>query len=244
MPAARADTASPRPPPHLASFARGSRLRNLVEPESPESEEPDSDGTQSDDAEDGDDNDDDDEEEDDNDWSGENDSLDATVIAAVGGDLVLAAFLIPLLHRDFQSAVRTKVESWQYTAAPGTRDSTSGDGQSSVPQEQQASPSNSRKRRRRASSSGDGIKRDDEDGDSGDAGGGAPGDGGGDDVGRPADPAGDPPRLACPFHKLNPTKYNIQHGGGGQGGQGLPDLCRAWVQKHPKIEVSRIIPRP
>ncbi|KAI5293806.1 hypothetical protein KEM56_005964, partial [Ascosphaera pollenicola] len=58
--------------------------------------------------------DDEEEEEDDNDWSGQNGNLESAVIEAVNGDLPLAAYLIPILHRDYNLAVKNKVESWQF----------------------------------------------------------------------------------------------------------------------------------
>ena len=147
------------------------------------------------------------EEDDADDWSGDNDSLDATVIAAVEGDLRLAAFLIPLLHRDLRSAARTKVESWQYTAAGA--DSSVGGGAFGSPTSSEQSPNRSRKRRRQSNSGGNRGAGDDGDDD-----------GDGDDGEHPDNVSGLPGTLdehlvlylACPFHKQNPAKYSIQHG--------------------------------
>lgn len=159
---------------------------------------------------------------DDDDWSG-TDSLDAAVIAAVDGDLSLAAFLIPLLHRDLRNAVRNKVESWQNSSttirAPSsaagttlTRDgvvsgvvsgATSGNsvvGSGSC-EAQDHESNRSRKRRRRRSGSEDREDGDDEqEGNGGSA------------IPRPEMLDELPmPLLACPFHKLNPARYGIQH---------------------------------
>ncbi|KAJ4415917.1 hypothetical protein N0V85_002498 [Neurospora sp. IMI 360204] len=60
------------------------------------------------------------EEEDDNDWSGQNGNLESAVIEAVNGDLPLAAYLIPILHRDYNLAVKNKVESWQFGNTSGS----------------------------------------------------------------------------------------------------------------------------
>lgn len=136
---------------------------------------------------------------------GEDDSLDAAVIAAVDGDLALAAYLIPLLHRSFSSAVRTKVEAWQCGSpgggSAGGRSSDSQHAGSSASGGGNRSPIAPRKRRRRTSS-GDGERAgDDEDeGGSGKA------------NSHPETLDVHAPLLACPFHKLNPAKYGIQHG--------------------------------
>jgi len=189
-----------RPP--VPAALRSSQLRNAVSAGSSESslgsDTPESDG--------------DEDQEEDDDWSGDNDTLDATVMAAVDGDYPLAAFLIPLLyrnlHRDPQSAARTKVESWQYTAASGTESSAGGDhfASSSSPD---PPARNSRKRRRQSVSGGDRDPGDDEDED----GDGDDGQNPDNSNGRPEAPDGQPVLyLACPFHKLNPSKYATQYG--------------------------------
>ncbi|TLD12804.1 uncharacterized protein PgNI_04463 [Pyricularia grisea] len=135
-------------------------------------------------------------------WSGEDDSFDAAIIAAVDGDLALAAYLIPLLHHSFSSAVRSKVEMWQCGTSPESGPQHSDGLRPGSSASANLSPTTPRKRRRRASS-----------------GGGGAGDGDGDDDdderefgntnGNPESPSS--PLLACPFHKLNPIKYGIQH---------------------------------
>lgn len=160
-------------------------------------------------------------EEDGDDWSG-TDSLDAAVIAAVDGDLSLAAFLIPLLHKDVRNAVKNKVESWQNTsttrspssatgstvtrggASGATSGATSGSSVvasgSSGGQDQVSNQS--RKRRRRPSDSED----DREEGDDEHGGNGGNGSSRPEMIDEPLIPL-----LACPFHKLNPSRYGIQH---------------------------------
>lgn len=158
--------------------------------------------------------DDDDSEGEDNEWSGEDGSLEATVIAAVEGDLGLAAFLIPLIHKDLNSAVRKKVESWQHSAASGQQGSSPECKSSKSATASDQSQSNPRKRRRRSSSGGGGGRRmggggdDGEDEDEGGAAG---------LNGQPSPPYGAQFLLACPFHKRNPLKYGIQHGYAGAG---------------------------
>ena len=152
-----------------------------------------------------------DEDEEDNEWSGENGNLESLVVAAVDGDLALAAFLIPLLHKDLNLAVKSKVESWQCTTSHGNSDSPGGKSEKSNPSRGQESGSGgSRKRRRRSSSTGG--RRED-------IGGGWEGEDGEDDEdnqGVDSTPAGPPDStsallLACPFHKHDPVKYGIQH---------------------------------
>ncbi|KAK2616429.1 hypothetical protein QQS21_000671 [Conoideocrella luteorostrata] len=148
----------------------------------------------------------DDLEEDDNDWSGADDGLEELVISSVGGDLAFAASLIPSLHRYKATRLRNKVESWQsYTTKKPHGSSGSGTGgTSNITREPDASPS-SRKRRRSSSSSNDNNNP----GEGGGGGGGNGGEGHGqppDFVSQPDRPQ--PPKLACPFHKHNPTKYS------------------------------------
>ncbi len=153
---------------------------------------------------------------DDNDWSGQNGNLESVVIAAVDGDLALAAHLIPLLHRDLSLSIKSKVESWQCTAAGQNNDgspSGSGDKTSSyIETSPDQSPLISRKRRRTNSDGRgrkgiegwDGDDEEDEDENKG--------------LEPPPVSAGEPQRmLACPFHKRNSVKYGIQHGNSGSG---------------------------
>lgn len=158
-----------------------------------------------------DDNSSEDEEEDDNDWSGQNGNLESAVIEAVNGDLPLAAYLIPILHRDYNLAVKNKVESWQFgntgsgTSGGGTqnlRERGNSDASRGEKSSYTDSPSGgsggsgngtSRKRRRRSNSDGGGREgRGFGDGagrgrGSGDWGGGGGGGGGGGDGGDDGD---------------------------------------------------------
>jgi len=150
----------------------------------------------------------------DNDWSGQNGNLESLVITAVDGDLALAAHLIPLLHRDFSLTIKSKVESWQYTAATSNGDgspdgSGSGDKTSYTETSPDQSPGISRKRRRTGFEGGDkrgvGGWDGDEDEDE-------------DDIKPPGPPSGELHQmLACPFHKRDSAKYGIQHGNSGSG---------------------------
>ncbi|CCC14535.1 hypothetical protein SMACR_09435 [Sordaria macrospora] len=148
------------------------------------------------------------EEEDDNDWSGQNGNLERAVIEAVNGDMPLAAYLIPILHRDYSLAVKNKVESWQFG---NTGSGTSGGGAQNLRERGNSDASrgekssytnsppggsgangngNSRKRRRRSDSDGGGREGRGFGGGAGGGGrgsddwgggGGRGGDGGGDD---------------------------------------------------------------
>jgi len=138
-----------------------------------------------------------------NDWSGEDGGLEALVISAVEGDLGSAASLIPVLHKYVISRLRSKVESWQNCTTEGSHDS-GGNGNSGVSSGtgQQDSPPRSHKRRRLGSGNSNNPEEGgDEDND-------------GEGHERPADNAASPdgvqqPKLACPFHKNNPTKYSV-----------------------------------
>ncbi|KAK4209755.1 POZ-AT hook-and zinc finger-containing protein 1 [Rhypophila decipiens] len=146
---------------------------------------------------------------DDNEWSGQNGNLESLIIDAVDGDLSLAAFLVPVLHHDFQLALKSKVESWQCTTAHGSADSSHTGKPSSADLPRGQDGNNSRKRRRRSSSDGggrgapnggdgdEGDEDDDRDGDLGQS---------------PPDGIDSAPTLACPFHKRDPVKYGIQPG--------------------------------
>jgi len=146
---------------------------------------------------------------DDNEWSGQNGNLESLIIEAVDGDLSLAAFLVPVLHHEFQHALKSKVESWQCTAARGNSDESPGNKPSKPEPPPGQDSGNSRKRRRRSSSDGGGRE----------APGGGDGDEGDEDEDRdgdlgqsPPDGADSTPTLACPFHKRDPVKYGIQPG--------------------------------
>lgn len=152
---------------------------------------------------------------DDNDWSGQNGNLESVVIAAVDGDLALAAHLIPMLHRDFSLAVKSKVESWQHMAAQ-SNDGGSPEGSTEktttyVETSPDQSPGVSRKRRRTGSDNRErrgvgGWDGEEDDGDD-------------EDEGKRPEPSsggGEAQRmLACPFHKKDSVKYGIQHGNSG-----------------------------
>jgi hypothetical protein len=133
------------------------------------------------------------------------------VITAVDGDLALAAHLIPLLHRDFSLAIKSKVESWQYTAATSNDGSPDGSGSGDKTSYTETSPDQSpgiSRKRRRTGFDGEakkGVGGWDEEDDEDDDGMKAPG-----------HPSVDLQQmLACPFHKRNSTKYGIQHGNSG-----------------------------
>lgn len=161
---------------------------------------------------------DDSESDNDNDWSGQNGNLESLVIAAVDGDLALAAHLIPLLHRDFSLSIKNKIESWQYTStaatsngdgSPETSGSGSADKTSYTETSPDQSPSTSRKRRRTGFDGGskrgvgrwDGEEEEDED-----------------EIKAPGPQSVDMHQmLACPFHKCDSAKYGIQHGNSGNG---------------------------
>ena len=147
------------------------------------------------------------EDEDDNEWSGQNGNLESLVISAVDRDYSLAAFLIPLLHRDFNLALRSKIEKWRCSET--TRGSSDGSSNGSPgpdhPTTESPAGNNgapSRKRRRTNSDDGRQEERGDEDDD-------------GDEDGEKRGKTGPPPDarldsdllLACPFHKHNPIKY-------------------------------------
>ncbi|KAK3304744.1 uncharacterized protein B0T15DRAFT_495185 [Chaetomium strumarium] len=148
-----------------------------------------------------------DEEEDDS-WSGENSNLEELVVSAVGTDYSLAAFLIPLLHRDFNLALKSKVESWRCaTSARGGPDNSVGPSDTQ-PSSTENSPkedrgSSSRKRRRTdsgAGNGGNGWDEDEEEDDRGRSG----------KAGPPTEPPADRSLLlACPFHKHSPIRYGV-----------------------------------
>jgi hypothetical protein len=160
---------------------------------------------------DDDENEDPDNEEDDDDWSGQDAKLEIVVLEALGGDLVLAATLIPILHKSFYSEVSAnvtqKVGPWRYDV---TKCSPRTEGTSSEPissTHTRANESNPRKRPRlpgQINHKRDADEEDEEDDDD-------------ENTRDPKDLRGSPDtgsvllRLACPFHKLDPTKYCIQH---------------------------------
>ncbi|KAM7208151.1 POZ-, AT hook-, and zinc finger-containing protein 1 [Naviculisporaceae sp. PSN 640] len=148
--------------------------------------------------------------EDDNEWSGQNGNLESLLIEAVEGDLALAAYLVPVVHHEFQLALKSKVESWQCTTTGhGSTDSSPRGKHPKGEPSRDQDGGNSRKRRRRSSpdgggregpSGGDGDEGDDDEDRDGDLG------------QTPPDGADPTPTLACPFHKRDPVKYGIQPG--------------------------------
>ena len=166
------------------------------------------------------DDDDDSQDDDDDNNASDQDDIEASVLAAFGGkDLALAAYLIPILYREKYSRsvseIARKVGPWWFavnnaaraTGSPGDVGNGSG---SSRPL------SGSRKRQRMSGSSNFNQDQNDsncEDNDESEGSGGGGDDGPGN---RGSSQRGDDPvpllRLACPFHKLNPDKYGVQHG--------------------------------
>lgn len=144
-------------------------------------------------------------------WSGEVDNLEveAVVLRTLGRDLSLAAYLIPLLYKSIHVERTTtstqKVVPWRNDlvgCAAGANTE-----QESPLNLQNTSTSHPSKKRRRnsdkqnraADENGEGDD-DDENGDPHDLENSPETDGGGPIL-----------RLACPFHKINPYKYSIQH---------------------------------
>ncbi|KAH9209158.1 hypothetical protein DL95DRAFT_477768 [Leptodontidium sp. 2 PMI_412] len=182
--------------------------------ESPEVEN--SDSELSDDPDEDDDS--DDSANEDNDWSGQDDSLEAIVLGVLGGDLDFAACLIPFLHKtcylNLNANVRQKVAPWCNNltkCTPGGEDTSTGQTPSSTAQSNEAT-GGSRKRQRRYGSSSQNRKANDEAEEEEED---------DDEENNDSKGMGDPssanntrqvPRLACPFHKFNPSKYCIQHG--------------------------------
>jgi hypothetical protein len=156
------------------------------------------------------DSDEDDEMDDDNDWSQDGD-LEAIILKAVGEDLALAAYLIPILHRSLRSGSSmnaNEIGSWRYSIVKGAMGNNKPGGEESPTDLAESTNNNSRKRRRQGDSSNQRRKpggfgeegEDDEDEDFQDF--RASGDEGQQSL----------PRLACPFHKRDPEKYRTQHG--------------------------------
>jgi hypothetical protein len=158
------------------------------------------------------------EEEDENDWSGQDDNLEARLVEALGHDLPLAAYLIPLLYKVFRSEVSAKITRtvgpWCHNVtkcAPDGEPSSGKTPSSNVAANtSNASNNDARKRSRGFNSLGHDHEPDDEDEDDED------------DEDDKRDPkrsknrpdSGGPapnPRLACPFYKLDSAKYSVQH---------------------------------
>ncbi len=152
-------------------------------------------------------------EEDDNEWSGENGSLEALVISAVGADYSLAAFLIPLLHRDFNLALKSKIENWRCTTmARGGTDGSSAAQQSPTGDASPGQDRGSSSRKRRRTNSDEGPQEGSGDWDEGEDENGEDGNTGGKMHNSANTPADQGLLLACPFHKHDPLKYGV-HGG-------------------------------
>lgn len=168
---------------------------------------------------------DDDEEDDDEDeWSGQDNELERTVIRALGGDLSLAAHLIPILHKSVFSELTTTVTQ---KVGPWRRDVlTSSCGLASTESEQTGSRSSNsrtddststpRKRQRTSNPSTRMTEAEDED-DRNDDEHSDSDDGRRDPKRRRSSPASALlpllPRLACPFYKRDPGKYSAQSTG-------------------------------
>jgi hypothetical protein len=157
------------------------------------------------------DEDDDDDDDDDDEWSGQDDDIDieAVVLRALGGDLSLAAYLIPILHRSFYADriinATQKVAPWRNNIIKCSPDGSTGREPSLDVSSNQ--PGGSRKKRRRESENQSREADEDEDRDDDDEDNGSPqGIGGNPDTGG----HGIVHRLACPFHKFKPAKYGIQ----------------------------------
>jgi len=157
-------------------------------------------------------------EKDENDWSGQDDNLEARLVDALGHDLPLAAYLIPHLYKVLRSEASAKITRtvgpWCHdvTKCAPDRGTSSGKTPSAnaAANASNASNSDDRKRSRGLDSMSHDREPDDEDEDDEDE----------DDEKR--DPkrsknhrdSGGPtpnPRLACPFYKLDPSKYGVQH---------------------------------
>jgi hypothetical protein len=163
------------------------------------------------------------EDEDDNEWSGQNDNLEALVVSAVDGDYSLAAFLIPLLHRDFNLALKSKVENWRCTATTRAGSDESSESKS-LPAEDPTGRDTESSRKRRRTNFDDGRREgnsgwdDDEEEDRPDE----------NKRGKPGPPSGATPEsdllLACPFHKSDSIKYGV-HGNSGPGKKSKYRAC-------------------
>lgn len=126
----------------------------------------------------------------------------------------LAAYLIPIFHKlqytETLANITQKIDSWHTSinrCSPGT-----GAGQTPSSNARSPDGNGSARKRRRGLGSDRPIKEsqdddaddDDDDEDNQDSkGAGEDGDGGA---------SGELPRLACPFNKVDPVKYGIQHG--------------------------------
>lgn len=141
------------------------------------------------------------------DWSGQDDNIEAIVMEELGSDLALAAHLIPILHGMFysemQASVKQKVGPWRN----GIVSCTMGGGSANPPTSRDnwsQSTANPRKRQRSSNQEDqEGEEEEDDDEENGDS----------KDFGTPSGirTASQNPNLACPFYKLDPIKYSTQH---------------------------------
>ena len=154
----------------------------------------------------------------DNDWSGQDDGLEAIVLDILGSDLELAAYLIPFLHRScyltLNASAKKKIFPWWNSltkSTPSGEDTSTGQTPSSANHSNDAIGGSRKRQRRDGSNSQNRPADEDEEEDEEDE----------DDGNNNSRGLGDPngsgspsqlPRLACPFHKFDPTKYCIQHG--------------------------------
>lgn len=144
-------------------------------------------------------------------WSGQDDNLEAMVVQALQGDLALAAQMIPVLHKmyyiKFQTIIKQKIGPWRNGITKCSGGPEDGGGESCSPD--QLNQSNPRKRQRRPGNNNQERGRNDDD----------PNEDGDDENGdskETGDPAANStpaqnPYLACPFHKFDPAKYSTQY---------------------------------
>lgn len=147
------------------------------------------------------------------DWSGQEDNLEAKLLEALRHDPELAAYLIPHLYKIFHSNISKKVDPWLRhgvaTCSPGGGTTSSGKTPSTNAGTDTSNTSANKRPR------GLGPVNHDQEGEGDDE-----DDGDEDDDNREPKRLKDNPdnggsaqhlRLACPFYKLDPSKYSIQH---------------------------------
>ncbi len=149
----------------------------------------------------------------DNDWSGQEGSLEAIVLEVFGEDLALAAHLIPILHKthysQFKKDITLKVGPWASNVTVAAAGGASS-GQSQSPDTSSGNGTgNPRKRQRRPDGYSRNLEEEDEEEEEDDEEENR-GSKGGAGNGENSSPQ-QVPRLACPFHKENPSKYSTQH---------------------------------
>ncbi|KUJ09930.1 uncharacterized protein LY89DRAFT_740342 [Mollisia scopiformis] len=157
-----------------------------------------------------------------------NDDLEALVLKTVGGDLELAAYLIPIFHKmqytDQLANITQKVDSWHNALAINKCSPGTGAGQ--TPSSNARSPDgNGRAQKRRRGLGSDRPIKESQDED--------PDDDEDDDDNQDSKGAGEDgeggvntelPRLACPFNKVDPIKYGI-HGVTDNSGKSQYRIC-------------------